>query len=546
MPTKNWDLLTTGLTESNVDAFAPYADVSSELNYLRLLSQSARASTAKKNAINHAFSMAEYYENQKMFALASDWLVAGAEQAESNEEFIPRLLEHFSRLSGGHSQSWAELFRSPPSELGRPLLAVTSLRVLIAANFTCDRSVETHILEFFRASLPDVCKGMQVSEKHSPIEQLDKLRNVESKIDEVLQDLLDATDAQQIRAVLNRFPRILQCVSQVVVKGITSPYLPKGFVKSVLPQTMKSLEDLCSASLSQFVDTAAVAESEVTKALARLNECPSVYVRRYFLPFISKLSQLVQNECQNSDATKPAAIELIDYPRKYPFHQSGSPIRLRFIVANQGPGPGVDIEIAFFFLADFDITEKTVQLSSLEVGQQLIEFDVMSKSAIQSVEYQARITWTNFDGKSSEKQVDGVLGCQNANVNWDKLRSEEPYSMEAINLESARPFVGRDADLRKLMTAIVSESMGSAYIHGQKRVGKTSIGMELASRAQEIASHHFFPIYVEGGEYVEPRAEATVAELGKKLVRKISKCLPAFASVPKPEFTDSLTPLDLK
>ncbi len=45
---------------------------------------------------------------------------------------------------------------------------------------------------------------------------------------------------------------------------------------------------------------------------------------------------------------------------------------------------------------------------------------------------------------------------QQPNVDWDTLLQNEPYSMEAIHIDSERPFIGRDTDLLQLARAVAS------------------------------------------------------------------------------------------
>ena len=85
-----------------------------------------------------------------------------------------------------------------------------------------------------------------------------------------------------------------------------------------------------------------------------------------------------------------------------------------------------------------------------------------------------KISWWNFN-RSDRRYSDFIakLIPQRRDLDWDALRLEQPYSLEAI--KKAENLVGRTALIGQLSNRLLADEIESSIIHGQKRVGKTSI-----------------------------------------------------------------------
>jgi hypothetical protein len=307
---------------------------------------------------------------------------------------------------------------------------------------------------------------------------------------------------------------------------------------------LKSVEDLVASPGVRFLEITTRTRGEIVAAIAALADCGTLYAISLLLPLFRNLAALVESRYESSDATKPASMSVDTYPRKYPFHAKGTTCRLRFAVHNCGPGPATEIEIGFVFWADVDPFETHRTIPVLERGRCLVDVDVEIQNIItEPVDYEVTCSWLNYDGSRATFECTGQLQMQNPNVDWAKLIQAEPYSKEAIQLDSERPFIGRETDLLQLFKTIASKSMGSAYIHGQKRVGKTSLALAAAKRALAEVNN-FYPVYLEGGDYVQPTAEGTLRAMGKIIARKIMRASRILERIPIPDFTDSLSPLN--
>ena len=148
----------------------------------------------------------------------------------------------------------------------------------------------------------------------------------------------------------------------------------------------------------------------------------------------------------------------------------------------------------------------------------------------------AEVSWRDFDQTIRTDAALLTIGAQRAGIDWDAAAAADPYSLEPVSSDDQ--LMGRHDALNRLAASIRAPAAGSWIISGQKRVGKTSIGKALLSRLDDDS---FMPVYLEGGDYVHPTAEATIGRLGQLLCRQLSLADARLTSLPLPTFGDALT-----
>jgi hypothetical protein len=334
---------------------------------------------------------------------------------------------------------------------------------------------------------------------------------------------------------LNQHP-VQQGLNNQLVSAIYSPFFPPGFVKTQVPKLFGYLQQIRTAAPSQIAEICTSCLSMIRKDASQLQAFGTY---GYLLPLFRRAQEITEQFFEKSDATKPAKVWISPYEKKYPLHQVGGEIRLRFVVRNDGPGPAQDIDAYLLFEAGVEPQEGRLSYSAMDVGAYAGEIAVRVVTPIPSVEYYAELRWTNYGGHESVDLCSGVVESQRPDVDWADLTQRDPYSLEPV--AGKRLFVGRRAILDQLVRAIANPTMGSAIVYGQKRVGKTSLAHELIRELQDI-QQDVKSIYIEGGDYVDPTAEGTLRRLGQTLCRRIRRISRSFERVPVPEFKDSLGP----
>jgi hypothetical protein len=536
-----WDLMTDDASPASKAKLAPYSSKGSADHY-SLYSNTTRGSRQRDHAINHCFEMTDYCYRNGHVAQGSDWIIAAGVHAGASADLTDRLFALWATLATRGAENWVELLREPPAQLGKRLTAVTLLR-LLATDMSPKNEVRGRMLEFICSAVPDVCGHIGLRSDLPDYQQIDCARQLDPRIAELLNPVTDASQVKDLDSILLRHHSILRSLNHNLVSAVLALHAPNGFAKTTVPAILKSVEELAGSQDTRFVEVATRTQNEISSAEAKLIDCGTFYALTYLYPFVRHVKRLVQERFESSDATKPASVNITPYPRKYPFHAAGQSCRLRFQVVNSGPGPATDLDVLFTFYADVEPIEVQRSISELEAGQCLVDVDVQVGQITEPFDFEISWSWSNYDSSRLSKSSTGQLSAQNPNVDWGKLLVSEPYSMEAIPPDSSRLFIGREADLQRLYRAVASQAMGSAYVYGQKRVGKTSLARAAGRKAKELLPQ-LVPIYLEGGDYVQPTAQATLQAMGRMIVRRISRSARALERIPQPDFKDSLAPLN--
>jgi len=541
MPYPVWETL-IAMTRDNPGNTAPSASESLP-SHLQHFDSTEPSAEQRKNAVDYCFLSGHYYAESGNLPFACDWLVAASECSELENAFTDNLLIFFNKSLNATHESWPQFFHNPPKSIDRRLLAITLIRIISSIGCEMDRAVEMQFIKYITETCPDICRELGIESKAETGLQRQAFAEAEKKSRSRLHPVFELRDGIFTGpAIVQRFHGIQQAFNNRLVKAMTTPYLPDGFVKTTLPALTTAFSELVSVGETGFLAAVDSTTTELGNAKARACALPTYYSQTLLLPFIDKLCRESQRIVAESDVTKGAKVLFSLYPRKYPLHLKGGTTLLRFLVENAGPGPANDLELRFHF---FGLTpeEKVYRMTSVQIGKERIEFEVEVTNPQTAHEFSVQWSWNNFDRSTGRCEGVFELGRQNENINWDELRSQSPYSTDAISSESERPFVGRESDLRELMRNVVRQPMGSAFIYGQRRVGKTSLGNELASRAEAVldAKSRVYSIYVDSNKCRESTAGSTLRRLVDRLIR-LMPSLTAIEHIPKPGGNESLGP----
>jgi len=283
------------------------------------------------------------------------------------------------------------------------------------------------------------------------------------------------------------------------------------------------------------------AQEQVQHVSDLLKGYQTTYAARLETGLISKLSALMIDNIQSNEASQPASVRIWVRDKKYPFHIPGNTLRIGLFVQNDGPGYSNDTTITVAGSNFIKITENSneVKLGNLTPGV-VQNFDIPATviNKTNEVKILLEVKWKNFDGQKQEETFEFVLSAQKDDTNWEALSKVVPYSLEPI-LTSDK-LVGRGEIIDNLIRIFTFSSVGSAVVKGQKRVGKTSIARVIQS---ELEKSGYFIVYSDGGDYVDPTPERTIARLGKRICKEIIRQDTRFKNLPIPQFSDSLSPI---
>ena len=260
------------------------------------------------------------------------------------------------------------------------------------------------------------------------------------------------------------------------------------------------------------------------------------------------LSCITQEEEKNRPYLRYSAME-----KRYPFKEPGSEVVFYITVQNSGTGPAKELTLETLQVGP-SITETTEPppVMTLRPGDSE-EFRITGRVGrpCDQVELPIRFSWRRNNGQEEHKEQVFAFLAQKDDVDWSAVSSERPYDHTAP-VTSTDNLYGREAELAKLVETASTQSVGSAYLFGQKRVGKTSLANALAEQLRikgEETGKRWIVIDAENGAYVMADAVSTLTRLGEFLFeqirRKMVPLIPNIMEYPAPDFTKGLAPLSI-
>ena len=228
-------------------------------------------------------------------------------------------------------------------------------------------------------------------------------------------------------------------------------------------------------------------------------------------------------------------------------------VHLDFYIAleNSGTGPARDLKVQTVSAhPELSHVKDPDPILIFQPGE-TAEFCISGTStlACDEIELQLKLSWRRNSGLQESEQVAFTFRAQKDDVDWSAVKSEQPYDHTAP-VTSPEHLYGRELELDKLVRTATSTSVGSAYLYGQKRVGKTSLANALAEKLRSAGQENgdnWLVIYVGSGDYLMGDAVSTLKQLGvflfRHIRREVEHHVPDVGSYDMPDFSNGLAPL---
>ena len=338
-------------------------------------------------------------------------------------------------------------------------------------------------------------------------------------------DLNDACDAY---SGIDTIPRLQSAVLRALnsndnIKLVVAPFLKKdsferlrNCLKAVLIYSQADVltaHDACKTA----IDTATAARNDFENTATR---------------FGNRIAQLLMTVIDDANAhfadgpfSKPAEVELCERNRLYPLHDSNLDILVPFNLRNTGPGMAAEVCIN---LAESDrlvVPVSSVRVPTLYPDSEMVVYVPVKTNENPTKDNESmcvfRLSWLNPNGEEMSTEEYVTLKSQSLDINWETLRYSSPYSLEAVMAED--DLVGRTDSLSRVVRAVNTRGIGSVYIFGQKRVGKTSLAHVAAAKLDAMGIHCF---YLDIGTINNADATTAVDCLTEDLSEAIFRRLP--------------------
>jgi hypothetical protein len=433
------------------------------------------------------------------------------------------------------------LFSREWSQKVQRLISVCLLR-LLCYNDACFQEVNLRIKTFDlfdRVFSEDLYKTLHINIKEQIYEKESKLKGVVSEIESDLSVFVASMD--NLRVLPSFRQGFMQRLNRPVVRALILPFLPRGLLGLRLSALFAAVEDYLEEEGPRAIQFFEVAKELLDRYCSESDQFGTKYSFNYLGGLATRLSVLLQAHFDASPISKPAQLTVRKAEKKYPLHTEGTQIDLSFTIQNAGSGYAFDVFLDATARETIEINNPERYLGHISPGSMVLEIPALVQQSMKSTTIYIELRWINYDGSpgrhSSEFQIEG----QREDIDWGALVHEEPYSLEPVTMENE--LVGRDEVLNRLIGQSRARSLGSSYVYGQKRVGKTSIVRTLESRLMRESPDDFLVIYLEGGDYVHPDAKTTVENLGRALCSEIQTSDKRLTNLESPSFSGALAPL---
>lgn len=277
----------------------------------------------------------------------------------------------------------------------------------------------------------------------------------------------------------------------------------------------------------------------------RLLESSATPLGKYIAEHIVKNAlTMCEKVFSQSRAILPATVTVEPHGKKYPLYEKSRSFDILLKVKNEGPGYANRAKIRIS-CDELCISNEFRDIGRLPPNQiHAFSTEAVVKNECEDADLLVDLVWDDFDG--SEQILCEILSIssQASDVDWENAGTRNPYSLEPIH--SDKDLVGRRTQLDKLVGGLLSQPTNSWIITGQKRVGKTSIGKSLISRLNSLTTgggRNVISLFVEGGDYVYPKAEDTIKRLGESLATRLKRQDSRLRNLETPVFDTALTPL---
>lgn len=380
----------------------------------------------------------------------------------------------------------------------------------------------------------DIYKKKKILTKSQSHEKLPLLKQHIEEIEHSMINL-NMTSLSGFNSFRNKYFKLLKGNEKVIKLFLCES------IYSELENIFKEIDTYLKSQNMQFYNDLV---RKLEDYISILKEINSEYNNLFLLTPLSQLIDLIKDDftLNNPDA-KISKLKISSTGKRYPLSKKNINIDLFIKLTNEEEGKAYDTYIEILHSNSLVIDKSKQYIGTID-GKKIVrvKFDATIKDIHDVLTVNVKVTWKDFTQKEYSSSKDLTFYSQRVDIDWDEFKASECYSREAI--ENENELIGRRDILDELFNGLDKNKTIKSYcIHGQKRIGKTSIAKVLKERLDKN-KEKFLVLYIEGGDYVDGEDfRNTVNNLGTKICKQISRANPKISHLNIPSFNGSLQPL---
>ena len=419
---------------------------------------------------------------------------------------------------------------------GKKFITVCLLRLLSIRGFSFDdfKITKHKVYTLFDEIMGiTIYKYLKIDSKIQTFEKEIKLRDLTSSVEKKIKDEIESLNSlDSISLFRKRYTKLIKNknYSFILNEFIGRNLISDARLNKIFSLTLSYIDkkQKKSIAIDKFNDAVTALKEYISDA----KKIKTEYCYSFVLNVAEKILCLLNEDISKFDQYKPTTLNIEQIEKKYPLYEVDRKIFISVNIINPGPGYAFDVELIVSPIIDNIVINRPINNIG-NMAPSTVNFDIpVTITTGESLAFvKIDITWKNFDNSTQNKTFELELEGQRSDIPWDEIRIEQPYSLEAV--ETEEELIGREEIIDKLLRQTLTKSIGSSYIFGQKRVGKTSIVKTLRSR---ISSNDYLVIFLESGDYICPSSEDTVKKLGIKICQQIKNFNEKFSTLKIPTF----------
>lgn len=495
---------------------------------------------------DHSMSNADSTECLKDIQIAANQL------ADANEEGRPRalealaetILEHHGRSCDSSALEELLLVDLPPKtqRLAAGWLVRTLMKSPDALAFENTAAQAASL--FDRVYESQVYRRIGIEAKSQTYEKLQKLtdhlQSVLEDLDEWVPNQVDLDRPNELNNLQENLLRLFNDNSSrlFLMSLLPRPLLHKAKLMELFSEVEAYAKDAGVDPIHKRNNACRACDEFEGDAIAFGTEDSD----RVFGKLARQLRLAVNSHFDSHEATKSPELLFTPIAKKYPLERPNTTISYRIRIENIGSGPAREIRVDEVDSdACLELKPVSIELGTIQ-PQTSRDLDIVAKVVAPAKEagLYLHLSWSRTGGRS-EKALDFTILAQREDVDWESVEDSEPYSLEAITTEDE--LIGRKDEFKRLLRLTNLQTVGSGFIYGQKRVGKTSLANAVAERLESSNTANWIVISRGSGDYVGKDAESTLRTLGEVLAQAMIQYVPALAGFTLPDFSSGLAPL---
>lgn len=324
------------------------------------------------------------------------------------------------------------------------------------------------------------------------------------------------------------------------LKTIVPYFLPKD-ISSTIDNVFNKIKDYISAIPDDKIKCFSLLSQDLDRVTDADNFQDTYYNKVLIIDVFNKIKNILNIDFSESPYSKPAELDILPINKKYPLSQTEYEFKLGLILSNSGKGHAFDVHISLEDVSGCAKIESDKYFGLLKFEEHLVEFKCKMERPAKDMLILVQLTWLNFDRNQQIVKKEFLLDGQRDDINWSILKYTDFYSTEAV--ESEDELIGRREILTFLITRIEGKRVGSSFIYGQRRVGKSSIVKTLKTELEKSSPSQNIVFYQETGDYKDPNPNTTINQLATNICSYIRNFDSRLTHIPIPEFRGALSPI---